>query len=154
MEAFPDVRKTHIFPPPLRLKTIILPRQARDEHIGKHSKKRLHFSRTGLSRGIYAHGPTYPADFSIGAKIAHLSSHFILKMIIFAKTGSGQPQGKHSKRDAFFAGPDREERAGADVSAQLAHGGVPLRGDQDRCGEDMLFFVPSLSSNPMGSHFT
>jgi len=53
----------------LILKTIILPRQARDEHIGKHSNKRLRFSRTGLSRGIYAHGPTDPADVSIGAKI-------------------------------------------------------------------------------------
>jgi hypothetical protein len=75
-------------------------------------------------------------------------------MIILPRQARDKHRESHQKEMRFFAGPDREERAGADVSAQLAHGGVPLRGDQDRCGEDMLFFVPSLSSNPMGSHFT
>jgi hypothetical protein len=41
-----------------------------------------------------------------GAKIPYRLRHFILKNDHFTKTGSGQTQGKHPTRDAFFAGSE------------------------------------------------
>ena len=41
---------------------------------------------------------------AIGAKNASIFCTIYAKDDRFVKTGSGQTQGKHSKRDAFFAG--------------------------------------------------
>ena len=92
----------------LYTKCIILPRQARDKHRESTQKRVTRFLRHARviwrGQGPTCHWQRCPRYLNPAKALVKKRSFLIYKNDDFTKTGSGQTQGKRSKKDRVLAG--------------------------------------------------